>query len=82
MARRRRSFYAFLRLRRRISFIDALRWLRTWYPGKELIPLVVNPMRGGSFEARAVKRRPRQYGLMTEPREVLRNREKDKGDAA
>jgi len=66
----------------RISFIDALRWLRTWYPGKELIPLMVNPMRRGRYEPRVVKRRPKSYGLMTEPREVLHKRLTEKRDAA
>ena len=58
----------------RISFIDALRWLRTYSPGDELIELIVNPYRPGRFEPRVVKRRPKPYPLMTEPRNVLRNR--------
>ncbi|MCP4554145.1 MAG: IS4 family transposase, partial [Herbaspirillum sp.] len=66
----------------RISFIDALRWLRTWYPGKELIPLVVNPRRRGRYEPRVVKRRPKSYGLMTKPRAVLHNRLTEKRDVA
>ena len=58
----------------RISFIDALRWLRTYSPGKELIELIVNPYRPGRFEPRKVKRRPKQYSLLTEPRHVLHKR--------
>ena len=58
----------------RISFVDALRWFQTGKPGCELIDLIVNPRRPGRFEPRVVKRRPKQYPLMTEPRETLRNR--------
>ncbi len=58
----------------RISFIDALRWLRTYRPGTELIELIVNPYRPRRLEPRVVKRRPKQYSLMTEPRHVLRKR--------
>ena len=65
----------------RISFVDALRWLRTWRPGKALIPLIINPVRSGRVEPRVVKRRPKQYKLMTEPRYVLRNRLLEAEDA-
>ncbi len=58
----------------RISFIDAVRWLRTCRPGQERIELIVNPYRPGRFEPRVVKRRPKKYSLMTEPRHVLRKR--------
>jgi hypothetical protein len=58
----------------RISFIDALRWLRTCSPGGALIELIVNPCRPGRCEPRVVKRRPKPYKLMTEPRQTLRNR--------
>jgi len=58
----------------RISFIDALRFLQTWYPGKEMIELIVNPRRPGRFEPRVVKRRPKQYSRMMHSRETLRNR--------
>ena len=56
----------------RISFIDALRWLRASSPGQELIDLIINPSRIGRFEPRVVKRRPKQYTLMTKPRKTLR----------
>ena len=56
----------------RISFIDALRWLRASSPGEELIELIVNPYRPGRFEPRVVKRRPKPYSFMTKPRYVLR----------
>ena len=58
----------------RISFIDALRWLRTYSPGRELIELIINPHRPGRVEPRKVKRRPKQYSRLTEPRYVLHNR--------
>ena len=66
----------------RISFVDALRWLRTWHPDNELIPLVVNPLRTGRVEPRVVKRRPKQYKLMTKPRHVLRNQLITQNDTA
>lgn len=55
----------------RISFLDALRWLRD-YEGGELIDLIVNPKRVDRVEPRAVKRRPKQYPRMTRPRQELR----------
>ena len=66
----------------RISFIDALRWLRTSSPGRELIELIINPHRPGRFEPRVVKRRPKQYSLMTKRRKTLRNRLRNKHVAA
>ncbi len=62
----------------RISFIDALRWLRTYSPGKELIDLIVNPCRPGRCEPRKVKRRPKNYSLLTELRSVEHNRLRNK----
>jgi Transposase DDE domain len=56
----------------RISFIDALRWLRHAEPGEELPRLKVNPDRPGRIEPRAKKRRPKQYDLLNKPRAVLR----------
>ena len=55
----------------RISFVDALRWLRD-YEGGELTDLVVNPKRLDRVEPRAIKRRPKQYPRMTRPRQELR----------
>jgi hypothetical protein len=57
----------------RISFIDALRWLMHARPGDVLGKLVVNPHRPYRIEPRVRKRRPKQYPLMNQPREVLRN---------
>lgn len=52
----------------RISFIDTLRWLTLRRPGEPLPALRVNPHRPGRVQPRAVKRRPKQYSLMTSPR--------------
>jgi Transposase DDE domain len=57
----------------RISFIDALGWLRTAEPGTPLPDLIVNPRRPDRFEPRVVKRRPKEYDRMTQPRSQLRN---------
>ena len=57
----------------RISFIDALRWLSTARPGAPLPPLVVNPDRPDRVEPQAVKRRPKPYPLLMQPRRVARN---------
>lgn len=56
----------------RISFIDALRWLRDARDGPAWTPLVANPKRAGRIEPRAVKRRPKQYPLLNHPRDELR----------
>lgn len=53
---------------RRISFIDAWRWLQSANPGDTLPKLVVNPHRPNRLEPRVRKRRPKQYPLMTKPR--------------
>jgi len=57
----------------RISFIDALRWLRQARAGDELPRLRINPERPGRVEPRVRKRRPKQYHLMRKPRAELRN---------
>jgi len=56
----------------RISFIDALRWLRDAQPGTELTKLMVNPERPNRLEPRVLKRRLKEYSLMKKPRHVLR----------
>ena len=56
----------------RISFVDALRWLRTATPGTPLPNLVTTPHRPERVEPRVRKRRPKEYPLMTEPRDQLR----------
>jgi len=57
---------------RRISFIDAMRWLKHAAPGESLPELIVNPDRFGRVEARVKKRRPKTYRLMTKTREEMR----------
>jgi hypothetical protein len=66
----------------RVSFIDALRWLRGAEEGEEMPELVVNPLRPGRYEPRAKKRRPKQYDLMRVPRAELRKRLREKDLAA
>ena len=57
----------------RVSFIDALRWLRGAEEGEEMPELVVNPRRPGRYEPRVRKRRPKQYPVMKKPRAELRS---------
>jgi hypothetical protein len=65
----------------RISLVDAVRWLTGEEDG-DGAALHVNPARPGRFEPRVVKRRPKQYRLMTKPRTVLRKQLVAQGDAA
>jgi hypothetical protein len=67
---------------RRISFIDALRWLQPPKPFCALPDLIVNPTRSGRIEPRCIKRRMKEYNLMTAPRRELRKRLKKKREAA
>lgn len=66
----------------RISFIDALRWLQPPKPICNLPELIVNPIRSGRIEPRCIKRRMKEYNLMTSPRHELRKRLKKRRDAA
>jgi hypothetical protein len=66
----------------RISFIDALRWLRDAHAHTLLSPLVVNPARPDRLEPRVIKRRMKEYNLMTKPRDELRKALLRKKDAA
>jgi hypothetical protein len=56
----------------RISFADALRWLRDTPAGELLTRLIVNPKRPGRIEPRVIKRRMKEYNLMNKPRHKLR----------
>jgi hypothetical protein len=56
----------------RISFIDALRWLRDAQADTTLTDLVINSARPGRIEPRVIKRRMKEYDLMTKPRHELR----------
>jgi DDE family transposase len=66
----------------RISFVDALRWLRQARPGEEVAELVVHPYRPGRFDPRVKKRRPKPYPLMTRPRAESKERRRKQKDAA
>ena len=66
----------------RVSFIDALRWLRDAEDDEEVPELVVNPLRPGRSEPRCKKRRPKQYDLMRVPRAELRKRLRERDLAA
>jgi hypothetical protein len=56
----------------RISFADALKWMRHARRGDVLPDLIINPLRAGRFEPRCCKRRPKSYHLMNKPRGLLR----------
>ena len=59
----------------RISFVDAQRWLCSVFqqPAKPLAPdLIVNPHREGRHQPRVLKRRIKEYDLMTRPRAEYR----------
>ncbi len=62
----------------RVGLIDAVRWL-IGVEEADVSVLVVNPSRPGRVEPRVVKRRPKQYIRMTEPRSVLRKQLPRKG---
>jgi hypothetical protein len=66
----------------RISFIDALRWLRPARAFQQLPELVVNPIRPGRIEPRCLKRRQKEYARMTRPRKELRKLLRNRRDAA
>jgi len=66
----------------RVSFIDALRWLREAEEGEEMPKLVVNPWRPGRYEPRVRKRRPKPYPVMKKPRAELRKLLRDRDLAA
>ena len=56
----------------RISFLDALRWLREADPGEAVPELVVNPLRPGRYQPRVIKDRNDSYPRMTRPRAFLK----------
>lgn len=63
----------------RISFADALYWVRYARPGEPLRDLKVNPLRPNRIEPRSKKRRPKQYDLMNKPRAELQKALKNSG---
>lgn len=67
----------------RISFVDALRWLATARPNKELHDLETVPNRPGRYEPRERKRHPKgPYNFMKQPRDKLREAMTTQGVAA
>ena len=66
----------------RISFIDALRWLRDAEAHTVLTALIVNPARPNRLEPRVIKRRMKKFTLMERPRRDLRKALEAKKDAA
>ncbi len=48
--------------------------------GSKLRRLKVNPKRVNRVEPRAVKRRPKEYDRLNQPREILRQRLIEKGE--
>jgi hypothetical protein len=56
----------------RISFIDALRWLRDAKHDTALTALLIVPARPNRIEPRVLKRRMKKYTLMKKPRPQLR----------
>jgi hypothetical protein len=56
----------------RISFIDAARWLAFAPPEQPLPALGMIPYRPDRIEPRVLKRRMKEFPLMKQPREVLR----------
>ncbi len=56
----------------RVSFVDALRWLRQAKAEETLPALVVHASRPGRFDPRVKKRRPKAYPRMTRPRAELK----------
>jgi hypothetical protein len=66
----------------RLSFIDAVRWLADAVHGTPELKLRLVPDRPGRIEPRAVKRRPKEYDRLNQPREVLRKRLRRQKDAA
>ena len=59
---------------KRISFIDALRWLANARDGDELIVLAVIPLRPNRHEPRVKKYSGYRYRLMTRPRHLMKKR--------
>ncbi len=61
----------------RISFADALKWMRHARPGHQMPMLLVNADRPGRLEPRAVKRRWNKYPKLTRRRDTPGSKTKD-----
>ena len=57
-----------------VSFVDALRWLAQGCQVFVPLHLTINPHRPGRVEPRVRKRRPKEYDLMKQPRDRLRQK--------
>lgn len=55
----------------RVSFIDALRWLRMALTRDLPLEVTINPLRPGRFQPRVRKRRSKKYPVMKKPRRIL-----------
>jgi hypothetical protein len=66
----------------RISFADALYWIRHARPGDLMPRLKVNPKRPDRIEPRAKKRRPKVYDRLNKPREKMRQALRDRARKA
>ena len=53
---------------KRVSFADALQWMRHARPGDEMPGLRLNPDRPDRLEPRRVKRRRKNYPYLIQPR--------------
>jgi hypothetical protein len=61
----------------RLSFADALAWLRHGELNVS-VELVVNPLRSGRLEPRVIKRQKKEFPYMTKPRPVLKAQLREK----
>ncbi len=59
---------------RRISFIDAMRWLASAGADQTLIVLAMIPLRPDRHEPRVIKYLKYRYRTMTKPRAILQRR--------
>lgn len=66
----------------RISFADALNHLRHGRAASTAVRLMVNPLRPGRREPRAIKRRPKEYDRLNRPRDAMRKSLKNQAKAA
>jgi len=56
----------------RVSFADALYWIRHCPAGDRMPRLMINPTRPNRVEPRAIKRRPKEYDRLNKPRDQMR----------
>jgi len=61
----------------RLSFADALAWLRHGELNVR-VELLVNPLRSGRLEPRVIKRQKKEFPYMTKPRAVLKAQLREK----